>query len=74
MVKKTTLGYFSMKNSDKGCVLILMYSPNITQKQKAMQLHFSCVAFEFLMVKLSPSDPNIITVYGVSQFKCNVHI
>lgn len=49
-------------------------SSKFTQRQRAIQVNFSFVAFEYLMVKLSPSDPNIITVYAVSQLKCSIHI
>lgn len=64
----TTLDYKSIKDSDEGCVLIPAHPPNVTQRQRAkMQLYFSCVAFEFLFVNLSPSDSNIITVHTISQ-------
>lgn len=49
-------------------------SSKFTQRQRAIQLNFSFVAFEYLMVKLSPSDPNRITIYAVSQLKCSIHI
>lgn len=55
-------------------MLILVYPPDIIQKQRAIQLQFSFVAFEFLMVNLIPSDPNMFTVYDIYQLKCSSHV
>lgn len=45
-----------------------------TQRQKVTELKFAFVAFEFLMVNLSSSDPSIITVHAVSKLLYNSQV